>query len=98
MPNGGLASFDEVVERHGLDERRNLSVMTIPVSRIIGSLDRWKDFDSEFRVKDVDRNRSERLDRIIRLTEMGVPLPPIHVYKVGQYYYVVDGNHRVAAA
>lgn len=99
MPNRDLASFDEVVERHGLDERRDLSVMTIPVNRIIGSLNRWQDFDSEFRVKNADsHHQSERLDRIIKLMAKGVPLPPIHVYKAGQYDDVVDGNHRVAAA
>jgi len=44
------------------------------------------------------RHDSDRLKRIVALIERGEPLPPIQAYKVGQYYYVVDGNHRVAAA
>jgi hypothetical protein len=30
--------------------------------------------------------------------ESGVSLPPVVLYKVGYGYYVLDGNHRVAAA
>ena len=91
MPNRDLASFDEVVERHGLDERRDLSVMTIPVNRIIGSLNRWQDFDSEFRVKNADsHHQSERLDRIIKLMAKGFPFRQSMYTRQG-IYYVVDG-------
>jgi len=30
--------------------------------------------------------------------EAGKPLPPVVLYKLGYGYYVLDGNHRVAAA
>jgi ParB-like chromosome segregation protein Spo0J len=30
--------------------------------------------------------------------EQDAPLPAIEVYQLGERYYVLDGNHRVAAA
>ena len=39
-----------------------------------------------------------RYERIRRAMEEGASLPPVVLYKLGYGYYVLDGNHRVAAA
>jgi ParB-like chromosome segregation protein Spo0J len=35
---------------------------------------------------------------VLEAMQQGVTLPAIEVYKLGDRYYVVDGNHRAAAA
>jgi hypothetical protein len=34
---------------------------------------------------------------VLRALQEGVGLPPVELYKLGYNYYVLDGNHRVAA-
>jgi hypothetical protein len=41
------------------------------------------------------RSRWQRLDALARGPE---GFPPIEVYKVGEAYFVIDGNHRVSVA
>jgi hypothetical protein len=41
---------------------------------------------------------SDRLHNIKEAMRTGKPLPPIKLYQIKDEYYVLDGNHRVAAA
>ncbi|MGK0619393.1 transcriptional regulator [Meiothermus cerbereus] len=71
-------------------------LQTIEVDKIIGSVDRYGDFDAEFMPKE-----PFTLDRWTKLRQAqleGIEFPPIHVYKVGDTYFVKDGNHRTALA
>ncbi len=71
-------------------------LQTIEVDKIIGSVDRYGDFDAEFMPKE-----PYTLDRWARLRHAqleGAEFPPIDVYKVGDAYFVKDGNHRTALA
>lgn len=71
-------------------------LQTIEVDKIIGSVDRYGDFDAEFMPKE-----PFTLDRWTKLRQAqleGAEFPPIHVYKVGDIYFVKDGNHRTALA
>lgn len=71
-------------------------IQAIEVARIVGSLDRYEDFDAQFlpRVP----HTIERWTRMRQAQLEGVEFPPIQVYKVGGIYFVKDGNHRVALA
>src|SRR5205814_6086544 len=40
----------------------------------------------------------QRYSRVMKAMREGVGLPPVNLYKLGFGYYVLDGNHRVAAA
>jgi hypothetical protein len=73
-----------------------LGVQTIPVEQIIGSVDRYRDFDQTFLPK--TDHLMDRWVNIRRLRLQGRELPPIQVYKVGETYFVKDGNHRVSVA
>jgi hypothetical protein len=87
-------SFQEVVDALGLVDEVSLGIRVIPVDRIVGSVDKVRDFDPKFRPRsDVSRGRFERIDEAVR---RGEPLPPIDVYQVGEIYFVRDGHHRVA--
>ncbi len=40
----------------------------------------------------------ERWKRIDRAFHRGEELPPVSLYKVGGFYFVLDGHHRVSVA
>ncbi|HLG50095.1 MAG TPA: universal stress protein [Chloroflexota bacterium] len=93
-----IRSFDEDVARVGPVSPRSLGLRTVEVSRIIGSVGRAHELDGSFRPINRRREDEHRFQRIRQLMEEGAPLPPVVLYKLGYGYYVLDGNHRVAAA
>lgn len=94
--NIDLLRFEEVKQRLRLRDERYLGLQEIPVDKIVGSVGRYKDFTRSFlpRTNSV-RSRWQRLDAMARGAE---GFPPIEVYKVGDAYFVIDGNHRVSVA
>jgi hypothetical protein len=62
----------------------------------VGSVGRYRDFDSQFRLR--KGLPPERLERIKEAIRTGKPLPPVLLYRIKDDYYVLDGNHRVSAA
>lgn len=69
---------------------------TVRVDAIVGSLNRYRDFDRAFWPANNDTAyRWENID-LAFYQHMG--LPPVVLYKVGQVYFVVDGHHRVSVA
>ncbi len=87
-------SFQEVVDALGLVDEASLGLRMIPVDRIVGSVDKVREFDPKFRPRS-GRNR-QRFERIAEAARRGEPLPPIDVYRIGEMYFVRDGHHRVA--
>lgn len=71
-------------------------LQTIEVDKIIGSVDRYGDFDAHFLPK--EPFTLERWTRLRTAQLEGTEFPPIDVYKVGEVYFVKDGNHRTALA
>ncbi len=71
-------------------------LQTIEVDKIIGTVDRYGDFDAEFMPK--EPFTLERWTKLRQAQLEGTEFPPIHVYKVGDIYFVKDGNHRTALA
>lgn len=71
-------------------------IASVPLDRITGSVGRYNDFDGEFRIK--KHIPSDRLENIRHAMRQGKRLPPIKLYQIKDEYYVLDGNHRVAAA
>ncbi|HYF95046.1 MAG TPA: ParB N-terminal domain-containing protein [Symbiobacteriaceae bacterium] len=96
FPVRTVSSFDEECARLNLCEARDLGVMPIEVDKIIGSVGRWRDFDAKFRL--INKATQQRYANILKKMQEGYSFPPIHAYKVGEHYYVADGNHRVSAA
>lgn len=93
-----IESFDKAIANKGLTDSIDLGLRTVEVKKIVGSVNRWQDFDSHFRFRLTSRNAMERYARIKRALEQGEVLPSIELYKIKDKYYVVDGNHRVSAA
>jgi hypothetical protein len=70
-------------------------VQPIPVSQIVGSVDRTVDFDRLFRPR-----RGPLRDRL-RALRRAFPdgqIPAIRTYEIDGLHFVVDGHHRVALA
>lgn len=91
-----LLSFYEVTKLIRPDSEAYKGMKTIPVDKIIGSESRYHDFSAAFLPKkSALKARWESVDAA-RLDD--IVLPPISVYKVGEVYFVRDGNHRVSVA
>jgi hypothetical protein len=91
-----LLRFDEVKQRLRLTDERYLGLREIPLDKIVGSVGRYRDFTRTFLPRtNAVRSRWQRLDALARGPE---GFPPIEVYKVGEVYFVIDGNHRVSVA
>jgi len=92
----GLVSFDELRSKLDIRNQRDIGMQEIPIEKIIGSLNRYQDFDDTFLPRQSHtRNRWENIDRVYL---QGEYLPPVEVYKIGEFYFVIDGNHRVSVA
>ncbi|MFC4426142.1 DUF4032 domain-containing protein [Deinococcus navajonensis] len=90
-----LLPFDWV--RHLCPEsERAVGVQPIEVDAIIGSVDRYREFDRHYLPK--ERHLDERWIGVRAAQLEGRELPPIQVYRVGSKYFVKDGNHRVSVA
>lgn len=93
-----LLSYDEVAQKLRLNVRSERGVQEIPLKAIVGSVGRYTDFTRSFLPRnDNDQARWARVKLAID-DPGGMGLPPIDVYKVGEAYFVLDGNHRVSVA
>jgi len=75
---------------------KDRGIRTVPLDRIAGSIGRYQDFDNRFRI--THPMPSERLNSIREAMRMGKNLGPVKLYQIKDAYYVLDGNHRIAAA
>ncbi len=93
-----LLSYDEVAKKLKLRARSDRGIYEIPVNAIIGSVGRYTDFTRTFLPRRPEDQ--ERWARVKAAMEdpVGKGTPPIEVYKVGDAYFVLDGNHRVSIA
>ena len=73
-----------------------VGIQEIPLSQIIGSEGRSADFTAEFAPK--HRRMRDRWVQVALARMQGRSLPPIHVMRTCEGYFVRDGNHRVSVA
>jgi hypothetical protein len=92
----GLLSFEEVREKLHLTGPVYRGVESVPLDRIVGSLNRYRDFDRRF--LPTQAHTFGRWWRINRAWYRDLHLPPVLLYQVGEVYFVADGNHRVSVA
>jgi hypothetical protein len=91
-----LLSFDEVRIALGADNRFFLGRKVVEVSKIVGSVGRHGEFDRDF--MPVKASLSYKWRQVDRALRSGEELPAVSLYKIGDAYFVVDGNHRVSVA
>jgi hypothetical protein len=91
-----LLSFDEVKGASGAIQQVHLGLREVPVAKVVGSVGRHRDFDRAFLPSKPELGtRWKRIDQLMHKDEN---LPPVSLYKIGDAYFVSDGNHRVSVA
>lgn len=91
-----LLAFDDVRESLHLGGPVYRGVQPVPLRQIVGSVNRYRDFDRLF--LPTQSRTIDRWTRINRAWYKDASLPPVLLYKVGDAYFVIDGNHRVSVA
>jgi nucleotide-binding universal stress UspA family protein len=91
-----LLSYDDIRQRFRVSNGSFRGLQEVPLAAIVGSVSRYNDFTRNFLPRgSTDEERWARVKTAI-LSPSGVP--PIELYKIGDVYFVVDGNHRVSVA
>jgi hypothetical protein len=91
-----MCSFEDVSNELGAFNRFRLGKRVVAVEKIVGSVGRFGDFDRTFLpTRDSLQARWKRVDHAYH---RGRDLPPVVLFKVGDSYFVEDGNHRVSVA
>lgn len=91
-----LLSFEDIRARLRLREEYYKGLQEVPLDQIVGSVGRYRDFNRRFLPK--TSKMQERWSRVYAQATGMMGLPPIELYKVGDVYFVRDGNHRVSVA
>jgi hypothetical protein len=91
-----LLSFNEVFVYLKKQPQIDLGLQSVPLEQIVGSTGRYEDFDLAYNPR--HKASEDRWVNVAETQYKGVELPPILLYKVGQAYFVEDGNNRVSVA
>ena len=91
-----MISFKQIKSLLKPQNQTYIGMKTIPISKIVGSEGRYKDFDNQFFPK--SSFLKERWEHVDEAVIKDIVLPPIRVYELGGLYFVRDGNHRVSVA
>jgi hypothetical protein len=91
-----ILPFEEVASALGRVGERRLGLELITLDSIIGTVDRSREFDRDFRP--TSPRVRERWQRINLAQRRGEAMPPIDVYRIGELHFVKDGHHRVSVA
>lgn len=91
-----LLSFDDIKHRLRLRAESYKGLQEVPLSQIAGSVGRYREFTRDFLPR--QSKMKERWSRVYAKAHSMTGLPPIELYKVGDVYFVRDGNHRVSVA
>jgi hypothetical protein len=91
-----LLPFEEVKAHMPFRGQHYVGLRQIPIDQIVGSIGRYRDFDRAFLPR--QKRTKDRWISIDRAHYQEVVLPPVELYKMGEAYFVKDGNHRVSVA
>jgi hypothetical protein len=91
-----VKSFKDQQQKEAAFDHRDRGIRSVPLDRIVGSVGRYQDFDGRFRFKPT--MASDRLERIKKAMRQGRTFGPVKLFEIKDEFYVLDGNHRIAAA
>lgn len=93
---GAPPSFDEMRGSLQAYNQVRWGTRVVDPEEIVGSVGRRKDFDVCF--MPLRAAAAERWKRVDLAFHQDKVLPPVNLYKLGDAYFVEDGNHRVSVA
>lgn len=90
-----LLPFEAIRSRLRSEDALYEGLQQIPLEKIVGSVGRYRDFTRQFLPLS-----NSMADRWVNVEALAVRRgwPPIELYRIGDVYFVKDGNHRVAIA
>ncbi len=89
-------SFEEVQGTLRAYNRVRRGIRVVDLEKIVGSVGRSRDFDHYFMpLRAAAGERWKRVDLAFYRDQV---LPPVSLYKLGDAYFVEDGNHRISVA
>jgi Alpha amylase, catalytic domain len=91
-----LLPFDLVRSQIDVRSAAYEGIREIEIESVIGSVNRYHEFDREFLPKTAIS--ADRWSNVRKMFDSDVGFPPIKVYQMGEAFFVVDGNHRVSVA
>lgn len=91
-----LLPFSDVYKKLRASGMADRGLKEIPIEAIVGSVNRYSDFTRSFLPR--GDHDAQRWATVKTLTGEPAGLPPIQVYRIGDAYFVADGNHRVSVA
>ena len=91
-----LLRFEEVRRQLRAQGRHDAGARPVLLDAIVGSVGRYRDFDTAFLPLQTQTKR--RWLSIDRAHYDDLVLPPVELYRLGEVYFVKDGNHRVSVA
>jgi hypothetical protein len=91
-----LVRFDEVAKRVKARQRIEMGTQMVQLDDIVGSVGRYRDFTRTYLPRaGVNKDRWVRVDAALNSM---VGVPPVELLKIGDAFFVRDGNHRVSVA
>lgn len=90
-----LLPWKEISTELGLVHPRKRYLENVPLDKIVGSVNRYHDFNRQF--YPLSDDSQDRWAKVMALVD-DRGLEPVEMYKVGDVYFVYDGNHRVSVA
>lgn len=91
-----LLPFDAVKDRLPIQGQHYLGLRQVPIDQVVGSMGRYRDFDRAF--LPLQKRTKERWISIDKAHYESISLPAVELYKMGDIYFVRDGNHRISVA
>ncbi len=91
-----LLSYEDVRRALRLANQVDRGLQEVPLDAIVGSVGRYQDFTRGFFPRADQMEYRWTQVRLAATDPKG--WPPIEVYKIGDAYFVLDGNHRVSVA
>ncbi len=91
-----LYNYHEVANRLKARQQVEMGTEMVPLDKIVGSVGRYKDFTRTFLPRQaVNEERWTRVDAAMNSLQ---GFPPVDLFKIGDVYFVRDGNHRLSVA
>ncbi len=96
--NSELMNFNEVAQRLNLKHAVYRGVQVVPLERIVGSVGRYQDFTDSFLPRSAEMGERWANVATLQLDGRSQGFPPVEIYKIGKWYFVKDGHHRISVA
>ncbi len=90
------SNFNIRQEKEEAYEAIERGTLMVPLTKIIGSVGRYHDFDNQFKTH--SPKVDERLKGIMDAMREGKNMPPIALYQIKEDFFILDGHHRFRAA